>query len=324
MDDPGCRQRMATAWAIAARAHQPAMPVVGFLSSQSPDNYAPFPSAFRAGLSEAGFVEGKNVVIEYRWARGKLEQLPVLAADLVHRGVNVIAATGGVTSGLAAKAATVSIPIVFTSGEDPVQAGLVSNLNRPGGNVTGVSWFSIDIVAKRFAILHQIVPADAAIALLVAPKEHEGPPQVAALTDTAHALERRLVFINASTPLEIEQGFAAVLQQGARGVIVGSGAFFINQRAQIIALAAQHAVPCIYSTKDSPAAGGLMSYGNNLEDAYRHNGIYVGRILKGDKPGNLPIDRATKFELVINLKTAKTLGLAVPDKLLALADEVIE
>jgi len=275
-------------------------------------------------LSELGFIDGNNVAIEYRWARGRTDQLPTLADDLVRRNVNVIAATGGVASALAAKAATTSIPIVFNSGEDPVQAGLVSSLNRPGGNVTGVSWFTVESAAKRLAMLHDMVPAAAVMAFLANPKDHELTPQLAPITDTAHALGCRLVVVHASTPTEIDTAFTALLQQGAGAIIVSSGAFFVNQRAQLIALAAQHAIPCIYTGKESTAAGGLMSYGNNLEDAYRRNGIYVGRILKGDKPGNLPIDRATKFELVINLKTAKALGLQMPPTLLAVADEVIE
>lgn len=315
---------MALACPLAVRAQQLALPVVGFLSSQSPDTYAPFPTAFRQGLKESGFVDGQNVTIEYRWARGHNDQLPVLAADLVQRQVNVIAATGGVASALAAKAATKTIPIVFNSGEDPVQAGLVPSLNRPGGNVTGVSWFTDELVAKRLSLLHQLVPAAVVIGILADPREPELPPQLTATKVAARSLGLKLIVINAISPAEIEAGFVALVQQGAGATIVAAGPFFVNQRSQIIALAAQHAIPCSYSGRESPAAGGLISYGNVLTDAYRRNGIYVGRILKGDKPADLPIDRSTKFELVINLKTAKALGLMVPPALLAIADEVIE
>ena len=300
------------------------MPVVGFLSGQSPDTFAPFLAAFRQGLGEQGYVEGKNVAIEYRWAQGQPEKLPALAADLVRREVNVIAATGSVSSCLAAMAATSTIPIVFNSGEDPVEAGLVDNLNRPKGNITGISWFSVDSAAKRLSILHELVPAAQVIGFLANPKDPELAPQLARVKDAAQALGVKLVVVNANNPGEIEPAFAAFLQQGSRALMVASGPFFINQRDQVIALSALHTIPTSYSGMDSTAAGGLMSYGNNLADAYRRNAIYVGRILNGDKPGDLPVDRSTKFELVINLKTAKTLGLEVPPTLLARADEVIE
>jgi putative ABC transport system substrate-binding protein len=299
------------------------MPVVGFLSGQSADTYAPFPAAFRQGLKEAGFVDQENVRIEYRWAGGHPDQLPALAADLVRLEVKVIAATGGIGSVRAAKAATTTIPIVFNSGEDPVQAGIVANLNRPGGNVTGISWFNVEAVPKRLSLLHQVASATV-IALLANPREPETPPQIAAAKDAAHDLGVQLVVLNASSPTEIDTAYAKLVQQGARAVIVPSGPFFVNQRVQLIELAAQHAMPCIYTGRESPHAGGLMSYGNVLADAYRRNGLYVARILKGDKPGDLPIDRSTKFEFVLNLKTAKALGLDIPPTVLALADEVIE
>jgi putative ABC transport system substrate-binding protein len=275
-------------------------------------------------LNEHGYVERKNVAIEYRWANGRPDRLPALAADLVQRQVSVIAATGSVASGLAAKAATTSIPIVFTSGQDPVEVGFVSSLNRPGGNVTGVSWFSVESVAKRLALLHELVPAAKVIAFLANPKDPELAPQLSAAQAAADSLDRQLIVVNAINPNDIDMAFAALLQQGARALVVASGPYFINQRAHVIALAAQHAIPCIYSDRSSPAAGGLMSYGNNLEDGYRRNGIYVARILKGDKPGDLPVDRSTKFELVVNLKTAQALGLTLSPSLLARADEVIE
>jgi putative ABC transport system substrate-binding protein len=312
------------AWPNPSRAQQPAMPVVGFLSGQSPGGYGSYAMAFREGLSEAGYVEGKNVAIEYRWARGKPDQLPALAAELVRRRVDVIAATGGVVTAHAAIAATASIPIVFNSGEDPIQAGLVTSLNRPGGNVTGVSWFNVDGAAKRMALLHELVPAATTTALLGNSKDPEFEPAVAVAKDAASTLGLQLVVLNATTPSEIEAAFAAAAQKRVGALVVASGAFFINQRAQLIGLAARHAIPCIYTGRESVTDGGLMSYGNLLSDAYRRNARYVGRILKGDKPGDLPVDRSTKFELLINLKTAAALGLTVPQGLLVGADEVIE
>jgi putative tryptophan/tyrosine transport system substrate-binding protein len=314
----------AAAWPLAARAQQPIKSIIGFLSSQSPDTYEPFLAAFRQGLKEQGYVDGENVTIELRWARSQTDLLSALATDLVRRRVDVIAATGGVAAALVAKAATTSIPIVFNSGQDPVQAGLVTNLNRPGGNVTGVSWFGTDSAAKRLAFLHQLVPGAAVIALLANPKDVELLAQLAAIKEAARQLDRQLIVVNATSPSEIDAAFTNILQQGAGAITLASGPFLVSQRAQVVALAAQHAIPCIYTDRESAVAGGLMSYGNNLQDAYRRNGVYVGRILKGDKPGDLPIDRATKFEFVLNLKTAKALGIEIPPTLLALADEVIE
>jgi putative ABC transport system substrate-binding protein len=311
------------AWPLVARAQQ-AMPVIGFLSSQSPDGYALFLAGFREGLKESGFEEGRNVVIEYRWARSHFDQLPALAAELVRLRVEAIAATGGLPSAFAAKAATTSIPIVFNSGTDPVQAGLVASINRPGGNVTGVSWFSVDASAKRLALLHEIAPAASVVAFLTNPKDPELTRQLPAVQDGARALGLRLIAANAATPGEIDTAYDELVKQGAKAVFVGSGPFFTNQRTQLVALAARHNIPCIYGEREDAVAGGLMSYGNNLKDAYRRNGLYVARILKGDKPGDLPIEAATKFELIINLATAKKLGLEIPPTLLARADEVIE
>jgi putative tryptophan/tyrosine transport system substrate-binding protein len=313
----------AVAWPLAAHAQQ-VMPVVGFLSSQSPNGYTPFAEAFRDGLRGVGFVEGQNVAIEYRWAEGHADRLPALAADLVDRRVAVIAATGGAESGLAAKAVTAATPIVFNTGEDPVKVGLVTSLNRPGGNVTGISWFATEVTAKRVGLLPELAPAATAVALLVDTSNPEGASQPPRAQEAALAIGRPLIVVKASTPDEIDTAFATLLLQGARALVVASGPFFVNRRAQIITLAERHAIPCIFSGRESPAAGGLMSYGNNLPDAYRRNAVYVGRILKGDKPGDLPIDRSAKFELVINLKTAKALALDVPAMLLARADEVIE
>jgi putative ABC transport system substrate-binding protein len=314
----------AAAWPFAASAQQPARPVVGFLSSQSPDGYGPYAKSFSQGLGEAGYVEGQNVAVEYRWARGNLDRLPALAADLVHRQVDVIASTGGVATAKAAMAATTSIPIVFNSGEDPVQAGLVQSLNRPGGNLTGVSWFNVDAVAKRLALLHQAVPAATTAALMGNPKDPEYPPALLAGKAAASSLGLNLIAVDASTPEQIEAAFKMLVERRVGLLVVSSGAFFINQRMQLIALTALHSIPCIYTGNESTADGGLMSYGNDLADAYRRNALYVGRILKGDKPGDLPIDRSTKFEFVINLKTVNALGLTISPTLLALADEVIE
>jgi putative ABC transport system substrate-binding protein len=310
-------------WPLTVRAQQ-AMPVIGFLSSQSPDGYELFLAAFRQGLKESGFEEGRNVAIEYRWAHSHFDQLPTLAAELVRLRVDAIAATGGLPSAFAAKAATTSIPIVFNSGTDPVQAGLVASINRPEGNVTGVSWFSIDSSAKRLSLLHELAPGATVMAFLTNPKDPELTRQLPAVQDAARALGLRLIVANAATPTEIDAAYDELMKQGANAVFVASGPFFVNQRAQLVALAARYAVPCIYGERETAAAGGLMSYGNDLKDAYRRNGLYVARILKGDKPGDLPIDGATKFELIINIKTAKKLGLDIPPTLLARADDVIE
>ena len=286
----------AAAWPFVANAQQPAQPVVGFLSSQSPDTYSPFPAAFREGLKEQGFSDGENVTIEYRWAHGQLDRVPAMAAELVNLKADVIAATGGVAVALAVKAATTSIPIVFNSGEDPVQAGLVPNLDRPGGNITGVSWFSDEVGAKRLGLMHQLVPTAAVIAVLANPNEPETAPSIAATEAAARSLGLKLTVLNAPTIAGIEAAFAAMVEQRAGAMMVGAGPFFINQRTQIVALAAQHAIPCMYSDPAAVSIGGLINYGNVLTDAYRRNGAYVGRILKGDKPGDLPVDRATKFD----------------------------
>jgi putative tryptophan/tyrosine transport system substrate-binding protein len=308
---------------FAARA-QGSMPVIGFLSSQSPDSYAPLLAAFRDGLREAGFVEGQNVVIEYRWAEGQPDRLPAQAAELVRRRVAVIATTGGAASGLAGKAATASIPIVFTTGLDPVEAGLVSSLNRPGGNVTGISWFTSELAAKRVALLHELLPDASDLALLVDPRTSESALQLQLAQEAARQLGHRLLILNASTAGEIDSALAALLAQGVRALVLASSPFFVSRRQQIVTLTAKHAIPCIYGERYEVADGGLMSYGNNLSDAYRRAAMYVGRILKGDRAGGLPVDRSTIFELVINLKTAKTLGLELSPSLLARADEVIE
>lgn len=309
---------------IGARAQLNAMPVIGFLSGQSSETYAHFADTFRQALGEAGYVEGRNVAIEYRWAEGEPDALPALAADLVRRQVAVIAATGGLPTARAAKAATSTTPIVFNCGEDPVEAGLVASLNHPGGNVTGVTWFSADVMGKRLALLKELVPAAPVIAVIVNPADPEGISGLSKVKTAARTLDCQLVVINAGTITEIDAAFAAVARQHVGGMVVAAGAFFVSRRRQIIALAAHHAIPTIYPYRATSENGGLISYGNSLADAYRRNAAYVARILKGERPGDLPIDRSTKFELVINQKTADTLGLKVPQLLLAQADEVIE
>jgi ABC-type uncharacterized transport system substrate-binding protein len=314
----------AAAWPLSARAQQPVMPVIGFLSGQSSRSFVPHLAAFHQGLKQTGYVEGHNVAIEYRWAEGQRDRLPALAADLIQRQVAVISATGGVGSGLAAKAATATIPIVFGVGSDPVRLGLVDSLNRPGGNMTGISWFNAEVTAKRLGLLDELVPGAGTVAMLINPSDPDARTQLAAVQDAARVLGRRAVIVNAATTDEIDAAFAALVQQRAAALVVASNPFYLNRRDQIIALAARHAVPAIYSNRDYVTAGGLMSYGNNLPDAYRRNGIYAGRILKGDKPGDLPVDQSTKFELVINLETVKALGLDLPLSLQIRVDEVIE
>jgi putative ABC transport system substrate-binding protein len=314
----------AAAWPMAARAQQPAMPVIGFLNGQSPRTWAPMLASFSKGLNEAGYIEGRNVTIEYRWAEGQPDRLPALAADLVRRQVAVIVATGGQNPAIAAKAATSTIPIVFTSNDDPRKYGLVASLNQPGGNVTGVTWFSAELVQKRLALLHDLVPNAKAVALLLNANNAETARQPAELQEAARGLGLRIVVLKATTPSEIDTAFATMVQNRIGALVLASDSFLFNRREQIMALAARHAIPASYSARHIVEAGGLMSYGNDFADAYRRVGLYTARILKGEKPSDLPVDQATRFELIINLRTAKALGLAVPDKLLALADEVIE
>ena len=314
----------AAAWPLTARAQQAAMQVIGFLNGQSPRTWGPMVAAFRRGLGEAGYIEGQNVSIDYRWAEGQPDRLPALVAEFVQRPVSVIVATGGNNPAMAAKAATSTIPIVFTSNDDPRKYGLVASLNRPGSNVTGVSWFSAELGPKRLALLHDLVPNVTTVALLLNPNNAETARQPAELQDAARALGLQLVILHASIISDIDNAFATIVQNRIGALVVAADSFLASRREQITTLAARHAVPAIYVNREMAGAGGLMSYGNSLADGYRRAGIHTARVLKGEKPADLPVDQATKFELIINLKTAKALGLALPDKLLALADEVIE
>jgi ABC-type uncharacterized transport system substrate-binding protein len=315
----------AVAWPIAARAQQ-AMPAVGFLSSISAVDRPHHTEAFRQGLNETGYAEGRNVTIDYRFAENRMDQLRPLATDLIARKVAVIAAVGGNNTGLVAKTLASTIPIVFTSGADPVRAGLVTSLNRPEANVTGVSWFSAELGHKYMEVLHELVPQAALIGLLVNPNSPEAAFYEQSAHDGARALGRRLLVLKAGTASEIDTAFATLAEQRANAVIIGPDAFYSGsgRARQLAVLAARHALPMISAVRELPAAGGLISYGNSVTDAYRRAGALTGRILKGAKPADTPIDRATKFELVINLRTAKALGLTVPQTLLARADEVIE
>jgi putative tryptophan/tyrosine transport system substrate-binding protein len=314
----------AAAWPLGARAQQPAMPVIGFLSGRSHDEAKGDTAAFQQGLNEMGFVSGRNVAIEYRWAEGRSEVLPDLAAELVRRRIAVLAAVGGNNSALAAKRETATIPIVFTSSADPVQVGLVTSLNHPGGNVTGVSWFDAELGPKQLQLLSQLVPNVTVAALIVNPQSPEVTQQRETAQQAARALGWQLHIIVASNVSEIDAAFIAAKRQGANALMISSDPFLHSRRMQIASLAAHHMIPAISGSREWAVAGGLISYGNSIPDAYRRAGLQTGRLLRGIKPTDLPVDRATKFELVINLKTARALGLEVPPMLLARTDEVIE
>ena len=314
----------AAAWPLAARAQQPAMPVIGYMDTASASTTAHLVEAFRRGLSAAGYDEGRNVAIEYRWSEGDYDKLPALAAELVRRQVTVIATINTPTI-LAAKAASQTIPIIFGVGVDPIKFGLVASLNHPGGNLTGVTQLNIEMEAKRVQLLHELVPAATSIALLINPTS---PAYSEAATELAQSAARilgvRLLALDASTESGIEAAFVTLVEKRAGSLLVTGNSFLVSQRDQIVALAARHAVPAIYEQREYALAGGLMSYGTNFRDGYRQAGIYVGRILKGEKPADLPVLQSTKFEFVINLKTAKALGIEVPPNLSAEADEIIE
>jgi ABC-type uncharacterized transport system substrate-binding protein len=316
----------AAAWPLAARAQQAAkLPTIGFLNSGSPGPFGHLVAAFRRGLSEGGFVERRNVVIEYRFAEGQYDRLPTLAADLVRRQVSVIVSTGGGAPLLAAKAATATIPIVFSSGADPVAMGIVASLNRPGGHLTGVVILASQMAGKQLGLLREIVPTASLIAVILNPNNTATfETQTKDVQETARASGQRIHILSASTDQELAVAFASLAKLRAGALLVGSDASFNNRRDDIVALAAHHAIPAIYEQREFALAGGLMSYGTNLADSYRMVGVYTARVLKGEKPADLPVIQSTKFEFVINLKTAKTLGLDVPAGLSARADEVIE
>ena len=315
----------AVAWPLAARAQQPAMPVIGFVSNTSFNERQHQVAAFRDGLNDAGYVEGKNVAFEFRWAEHYLDPLAPMVADLISsRRVAVIVASGSPAVALAAKAATATIPILFAFSGDPVKLGLVASFNRPGGNATGVNLFAVDLVAKQIELLRELVPQAAAISVLINPENPNAETERRQAQAAARALGVEVHILSATKENEFDSVFVTLVQQRPSALLVSFDGFLLSQRAQLVALAERHRVPSIYHFPEFVAAGGLMSYGNSLTDAYRQNGIYAGRILKGEKPADLPVVQPSKFELVINLKTAKTLGLSIPDKLLALADEVIE
>jgi putative tryptophan/tyrosine transport system substrate-binding protein len=313
----------AAVWPLAARGQQAAMPVIGFLHGASFEGYKPMVTSFRQGLKEAGYVDGYNVAIEFRWAEGHYDQLPAMAADLVRRQVAVIV-TGGTPAAFAAKEATSTIPTVISVGVDPVQLGLVGSLNRPGGNVTGTAVLTVELGAKKLEMLHELLPTAAAIVLLVNPTNPNVESETRVVQDAARLLGLHLHVLHASTESQIDAAFGALVELRASALIVGVEPFLNDSRAQIVALAARYAVPAVYGVRDFVTAGGLMSYGTDLVDIYRQSGIYAGKILKGARPADLPVQQLTKVALVINLKTAKTLGLTIPTTLLGRADEVIE
>jgi len=314
----------AAAWPLAAHAQQPAMPVIGFLNSASPATYSHLLGAFRQGLKDSGFSEGENVAIEYRWAENEFDQLPSLARELVRRQVAVIAATGGIHSALAAKAATSTIPIVFNIGDDPVRLGLVASLARPGGNVTGVNNFIYELVAKRLTLLLELVPSAIRVAVLVNPVNVQTETTLRDVEAAARQAGLQIQVAKASTAREIDAAFAALARDRVDALFVPPDPLFISRRIQIVQLAARHVVPATYPVRDFAEAGGLMSYGTNTADAWRQTGVYTGRILKGAKPAELPVLQPTKFELIINAQTARMLDLTVPPSVFATADEVIE
>ena len=312
----------AATWPLAARAQQPVMPVIGFLHSAWPEPYAPMLAAFRQGLAEIGYIDGQNVAIEYRWAEGRLDRLPSMAAELVAKQVAALVTGGANAPVYAAKAATTTIPIVFTIGGDPVQYGLVGSIAHPLANVTGVTFFTITLGPKRLEILRELVPKASVIAVLVSSDASEGDANE--VQEAARAIGQAIHIVHAGSEQDIDAAFRQLVEEHAEALLIVSSPLFTGRREQIVTLANYHRIPTIYSLREYVASGGLVSYGASIKNAYRQSGVYAGRILKGAQPADLPIQQPTKFELVINLKTAKALGLTVPDKLLALADEVIE
>jgi len=311
-------------WPLAARAQQPTMPVVGFLHVASRDSFGHLIDAYQRGLNESGYVVGTNVTIEYRWADNYIDRLPAMAADLVHRQVTVIAALGGFAAPRAAKAATATIPIVFTLGGDPVSLGIVSSLSRPGGNVTGVSLFSGELLAKRVELARELLSNTELLAVLVNPTNPENDVDLKYMQEAAHTIGQTILVLGASNEFDLPAVFATLAERRAKALLVGNDVFFNSRRDQLVALATRDSVPMIHFTREAVQAGGLMSYGSSIPEMYRQVGAYTGRILKGEKPANLPVLQPSRLELVINLKTAKALGLDIPPTLLALADEVIE
>jgi len=314
----------AAAWPLAAGAQQPRMPVVGWISSRAARESAYLVAAFRQGLNETGYIEPENVVVDFRWGDGYYDRLNALATELVRRQVTVIVATGGDPAAQAAKVATGTTPIVFVSGSDPVKVGLVASFNRPGGNISGVHLLLLGMGSKRLGLLHELVPAANPIGVLTNPNFADAQTQLRDVESAAESLGSALLVLEASTELEIDAAFTNLAQQKIGAVLIASDPFFTTRRDQLAALTSRHAIPAMFDLREYAAAGGLMSYGASLTDGYRQGGIYTGRILKGEKPADLPVLQPTKFELVINLKSAKALGLNIPDKLLVLADEVIE
>jgi putative ABC transport system substrate-binding protein len=314
----------AASWPLAARAQQPTMPVVGFLSGTEASTFAPHVAGFRQGLKDAGYVEGQNVAIEYRWADNQIERLPVLAADLARRPVSVLFAVGGLPTARAAKAATPTIPIVLAFGSDPVKLGLVASLNRPGGNVTGVTFLTAQLGSKRLDLLRELAPQATTVGFLSDPQNPTAEEQTSDILAAGRALGRQVIVLDARSDHDFEAAFATFIERRAGALVVGSTPLFTSDRSKLVALAARHRIPAIYESREFAVDGGLMTYGASIVDALRLGGVYVGQILKGAKPADLPVQQSTRFELVINLKTAKALGIEIPDKLLALADEVIE
>jgi putative ABC transport system substrate-binding protein len=314
----------AATWPVAALAQQRPTPVIGFLNSLSREWWLAYLAAFHQGLKEAGYVDGQNVTIEYRWADGHYDRLPMLAADLVRRHVDLIVATGGNPSAIAAKAATTTTPIVFIVAGDPVKEGFVASLNRPGGNMTGVSIITTSLEAKRLELLHDLIPDAVKIAVLLNPNFSEAETELKVVQTAADKLGQQIRVLNAGSEAEIDRAFAELIQHRTNALLVASDPFFFGLRDKLVALAARYAIPAIYFVREFTVAGGLMSYGASLSDTYHQMGVYSGRILKGDKPADLPVVQPTRFELVLNLKTAKTLGLSVPQTLQVAAEEVIE